>query len=58
MCHYFGKGQGEQGVGVILTSEEMKSPKHSQLYSQNGFDGMVSDKISLQRSLPDIRAPG
>lgn len=49
------KGPGEQGAAVILTPEEEK--QKDVLYKTNGFNAFVSDKISLQRSLKDIRHP-
>lgn len=49
------KGPGEQGSAVILTPEEEK--QKDVLYKTNGFNAFVSDKISLQRSLKDIRHP-
>jgi polypeptide N-acetylgalactosaminyltransferase len=50
-------GPGEQGQGVTLTAEEARSSQKAALYSSNGFNAFVSDKISLQRSLNDIRHP-
>ena len=49
------KGPGEQGSAYILTAEEekLKSP----LYQVNGFNALASDRISLDRSLNDIRHP-
>jgi len=38
---------------VILSAEEEK--KKDELYKVNGFNAYVSDKISLDRSLHDIR---
>ncbi|XP_043559448.1 polypeptide N-acetylgalactosaminyltransferase 10-like isoform X1 [Chiloscyllium plagiosum] len=46
-------GIGEQGKPVPLTDED----QNSQAYRENGFNIYVSDKISLNRSLPDIRHP-
>ncbi|XP_053399480.1 putative polypeptide N-acetylgalactosaminyltransferase 10 isoform X2 [Mercenaria mercenaria] len=48
-------GPGEQGAAVILSAEEEK--QKDDLYKVNGFNAFVSDKISLQRSLKDIRHP-
>lgn len=48
-------GPGEQGSAVILSAEEEK--KKDELYKVNGFNALVSDKISLDRSLQDIRHP-
>jgi len=49
------KGPGEQGGAVILSAEEEK--KKGDLYAVNGFNAYASDKISLDRSLKDIRHP-
>ncbi|XP_060572434.1 putative polypeptide N-acetylgalactosaminyltransferase 10 isoform X1 [Ruditapes philippinarum] len=48
-------GPGEQGAAVILSAEEEK--QKDDLYKVNGFNAFASDKISLQRSLKDIRHP-
>lgn len=46
-------GIGEQGKpGVLDPSENEKKDK---LFKQNGFNAVLSDKIALNRSLPDIR---
>jgi polypeptide N-acetylgalactosaminyltransferase len=50
-------GPGEQGMGVTLDAKDIKSPDRSNLYSANGFNALVSDKISLQRAINDIRHP-
>lgn len=49
------KGPGEQGLGFGLDPIDAKSNLKQVLYSQNGFNALVSDKISLKRSLSDIR---
>ncbi|XP_055371901.1 N-acetylgalactosaminyltransferase 6-like [Condylostylus longicornis] len=46
-------GIGEQGRSAQLPSYETENEKL--IFSQNGFNGLLSDKISLNRSLPDIR---
>ena len=48
-------GPGEQGAAVILSAEEEK--KKDALYKVNGFNAYASDKISLDRSIKDIRHP-
>jgi len=48
-------GPGEQGSAVILSGEEEK--QKNDLYKVNGFNAFASDKISLTRSLRDIRHP-
>ncbi|CAH0669308.1 unnamed protein product [Spodoptera exigua] len=46
-------GIGEQGKPAFLPKSESEHEKA--LYSVNGFNGALSDKIPLNRSLPDIR---
>ncbi|XP_068958646.1 polypeptide N-acetylgalactosaminyltransferase 10 isoform X2 [Petaurus breviceps papuanus] len=46
-------GNGEQGKPFPLTDAE----RVDQAYRENGFNIFVSDKIALNRSLPDIRHP-
>ncbi|XP_060000057.1 polypeptide N-acetylgalactosaminyltransferase 10 isoform X4 [Lagenorhynchus albirostris] len=46
-------GNGEQGRPFPMTDAE----RVDQAYRENGFNIYVSDKISLNRSLPDIRHP-
>lgn len=53
---YIFKGIGEQGLPAHLPKEE--SDLEESLYSVNGFNGALSDKIPLNRSLPDIRHSG
>ena len=48
-------GPGEQGAAVILSADEEK--KKNDLFKVNGFNAFVSDKISLERALKDIRHP-
>ena len=55
VCLSLSVGPGEQGSAVILSAEEEK--KKDDLYKVNGFNAYVSDKISLDRSLHDIRHP-
>jgi len=49
-------GPGEQGQAVVLKPED--EHEKQELYKVNGFNGLASDKMSLNRSLPDIRHPG
>jgi len=49
-------GPGEQGKPVQVTADEEK--QHSDLFRANGFSGWASDKISINRAIPDIRHPG
>ncbi|KAM9451512.1 polypeptide N-acetylgalactosaminyltransferase 10 isoform 1-T2 [Clarias gariepinus] len=46
-------GNGEQGKAFPLTDADQVD----QAYRENGFNIYVSDRISLNRSLPDIRHP-
>ncbi|XP_013140709.1 PREDICTED: N-acetylgalactosaminyltransferase 6-like [Papilio polytes] len=50
------QGIGEQGLPARLPKS--LAFLEEQLYSVNGFNGALSDKIALNRSLPDIRHPG
>ncbi|PNF21012.1 putative polypeptide N-acetylgalactosaminyltransferase 10 [Cryptotermes secundus] len=47
------KGIGEQGKSAFLSVDD--SAKKEELYKVNGFNGLLSDRIALNRSLPDIR---
>lgn len=49
-------GRGEQGKPVSLKSTEMDN--YDALYKVNGFNAALSDKIAVDRSVPDIRHPG
>ncbi|MEQ2218734.1 Polypeptide N-acetylgalactosaminyltransferase 10 [Xenoophorus captivus] len=44
-------GNGEQGKPFPLTDAD----RVDQAYRENGFNIYVSDRISLNRSVPDIR---
>lgn len=46
-------GPGEQGIPVLMTESEKKGEQY--YYIPNGYNKLVSDKIALDRSLPDIR---
>lgn len=46
-------GIGEHGVPSSTSPEEEEERKR--LFSENGFNGFLSDKISLNRSVADIR---
>ncbi|XP_012262672.2 N-acetylgalactosaminyltransferase 6 [Athalia rosae] len=50
------KGLGEQGVPAFLSPTE--DAVKASLYKVNGFNAALSDKISVNRSVPDIRTPG
>lgn len=47
------KGIGEHGEAAYLEAED--EPQRKELFSQNGFNGLLSDRISLNRSVKDIR---
>ncbi|XP_046978846.1 N-acetylgalactosaminyltransferase 6 [Vanessa cardui] len=49
-------GIGEHGLPAHLPQKDTAIEK--ELYSVNGFNGALSDKIPLNRSLPDIRHIG
>ena len=47
------QGPGENGASIKLTPEEEK--KALSTYIDHGFSAYVSDKIAIDRSVPDIR---
>lgn len=49
-------GIGEQGRPASLPKTD--GALEEKLYSVNGFNGALSDRIPLNRSIPDIRHPG
>lgn len=50
------KGVGEQGAPAKLSESEQSL--YDSIFKVNGFNGALSDKIALDRSLPDIRHEG
>jgi hypothetical protein len=51
-------GVGEHGIGVHFQNQsKAQQALQKKLYDENGFNGLLSDRISLNRSLPDIRHP-
>ncbi|XP_046665615.1 N-acetylgalactosaminyltransferase 6-like isoform X2 [Homalodisca vitripennis] len=50
-------GNGEQGKAATLPPHITAEEKEN-LYKTNGFNALLSDNISLNRSLPDIRKKG
>lgn len=49
-------GVGEQGQPAHLTASD--SSTYDDLFKVNGFNAALSDKIRLDRALPDIRHKG
>lgn len=47
-------GPGEQGKAVILTNPS-EIEENEKIYNKTGFSVVVSDKISVNRSIPDAR---
>ncbi|CAO1332625.1 unnamed protein product [Diamesa hyperborea] len=50
------QGTGEHGKAENLDPSEKSL--EDDLFKRNGFNALLSDKISLNRSVPDIRHPG
>uniref|UniRef100_A0A182YE43 Ricin B lectin domain-containing protein n=1 Tax=Anopheles stephensi TaxID=30069 RepID=A0A182YE43_ANOST len=50
-------GPGEQGKPATLSPEESDSERRKELYYQNGFNALLSDNISINRSIADLRHP-
>lgn len=50
------KGLGEQGQPAELVNPDKE--KERTMFRANGYNAMLSDQISLNRSVPDIRNPG
>lgn len=48
-------GPGERGIDVEVSAEEKNRLEFHQLYQKNGFNALISEKISLDRSVRDIR---
>lgn len=48
------EGPGEQGKKYKLTSPE-DIARNKVIFEDNGLYGLVSDKISVNRSIPDMR---
>ncbi|KAI3385484.1 hypothetical protein SNEBB_007043 [Seison nebaliae] len=50
-------GNGEQGKPFLLSNEQLANPLHESLKHYHGFEGIVSDALVYDRSLPDLRHP-
>lgn len=50
-------GPGEKGAGVEPSAQERSDSQFKRLYRENGFNAFISDNISLDRSVKDIRHP-
>lgn len=50
------KGPGEQGKGVLIPPEQ--EALASRIFEENKHNGLASDKIPRDRSLPDVRPAG
>lgn len=50
-------GPGEGGLGVEPSASLQSSSDFRRLYGENGFNAYVSNNISLDRSVKDIRHP-
>lgn len=48
------EGPGEQGSGYVLT-DPADIELNQKVFKENGLYGVVSDKISVNRSIPDTR---
>ena len=53
----FSLGVGEGGIGVEPSAQERNSGEFQRLYRENGFNAFISNNISLNRSVKDIRHP-
>lgn len=51
-------GNGEQGAPFVLPTDPETKKKAEEIYRVNGFSGLTSDYIALNRSLKDIRHAG
>ena len=50
-------GPGENGAGLEPSAKEWASGDFQRLYRENGFNAFISNNISLDRSVKDIRHP-
>lgn len=57
---YLEKELARVGVGEMARPEKLPvelNDEKDQLYRKNGFNALLSDRISVNRSVPDIRHP-
>lgn len=52
----FSLGIGEHGKPANISPAEL--PEYDKLYKVNGFNAALSDKIAVDRAVPDIRHKG
>lgn len=52
------EGPGEHGTAVKMPTDLPTQQRLDKLYRANGYSGLVSDQIRLNRTVPDIRHAG
>jgi hypothetical protein len=51
------KGLGENGTQAVVKINARNKSVQKTIFKANGYNGFISDLISVNRSLPDIRHP-